>query len=68
VSEAASIGEKINRRGAPVGHIDARTCRPDGAYPKYGTVMRPTDYVHQFSEALGLTPAPTRFGDEVVTV
>ena len=40
--------------------IDARTCRPNDAYPK--NEPRPQPYVEQFSRALGLRPAETMFG------
>lgn len=62
-----TIDAKINARAAlRASHIDARTCRPDAAYPQ--AEAAPVQYVRQFSEALGLRPAPTLFGDDVVSV
>ena len=40
--------------------IDARTCRPNDAYPQ--SERQPVPYVAEFSRALDLRPAETMFG------
>lgn len=51
------------------GRIDARTGRPDSAYPMAPKEAQPSvKYVKAFTAALGLKPAKTKFGKKVVKV
>lgn len=56
----------MNMPAPKTGRIDPRTGRPDSAYRiKQSDSQRYTD---EFSRALGLKPAPTLFGNKVVTI
>ena len=50
----------MNKKPRRPAKIDARTCRPNDAYPQ--RERKPVPYVEQFSRALGLRPAETHFG------